>query len=579
MELLQGQEETLGANSPSPRPMVKLSMRHWQDYTPGGSLFMIVRRCVRFKLKKGLRRFDWQSEHKRAEFVGMLGDCAEELREKGLLGHVKVYISADVPAESRDAAKAAAKAMGAVLAASANEHGVTHALHADLDADGEEAKRVFPDKDRAIVRGVVDKEALVHYAGYPESYDAWCPVSTAREHAATDRAHRWDAPPADDSMIRAASGEHLAIAGRCRPAKHVHYTWIVDSVKYNEWCEEADYAWEDPAETAMRAATRARDAANAAMAATTAAQAQAQGGGPPRVGEKRKGGPDAAADDDDDASQGTIATHGTGATAGTFATAGTTPAATEDERVAPPQFAERIGPSAVRQHLTAPHSSVAAAAANDGGAQGPDLQPGRPARGDRGGVVQENISRGQMAGAASEVAAAAAAVDAAVADVDEGIDADANGSDDAALVGEASTPCKEPYKIPGHSHWFRWDATHELERRGVPEFFDGRSETKTPEAYAKIRATMMTQYRAAKKAGERLSFTRARRGLVGDVNSLQRVFDFLERWGLINWQPRVDAEKAAGLGANVPRVVAVDVVRPEKPDPGTFSAANVALYR
>ena len=90
---------------------------------------------------------------------------------------------------------------------------------------------------------------------------------------------------------------------------------------------------------------------------------------------------------------------------------------------------------------------------------------------------------------------------------------------------------------------------------------------------------MMTQYRAAKKAGERLSFTRARRGLVGDVNSLQRVFDFLERWGLINWQPRIDAEKAAGLGANVPRVVAVDVVRPEKPDPGTFSAANVALYR
>ena len=244
----------------------------------------------------------------------MLGDCAEELREKGLLGHVKVYISGDVPVESRDAIKAAARSMGAVLAASASDAAVTHVLHADLDANGTEAKRVFPDKDQAIVRGVVEKEALVHYAGYPESYDAWCSVSTAREHAAKDRAHRWDAPPADDSMIRAASGEHLAIAGRSRPAKHVHYTWLVDSVKYNEWCEEDDYAWEDPAETAMRAATRARDAANAAMAATTAAAAQAQGGGAPRVGEKRKGGPDAAADD---ASQGTVATHGTGGTAGT----------------------------------------------------------------------------------------------------------------------------------------------------------------------------------------------------------------------------------------------------------------------
>ena len=123
-----------------------------------------------------------------------------------------------------------------------------------------------------------------------------------------------------------------------------------------------------------------------------------------------------------------------------------------------------------------------------------------------------------MAGAAGDVAAAKKALDDAVADVtDEGIDADANGSDDAALTGGtgAGTDSREPFKIPGHSHWFRWDATHELERRGVPEFFDGRSETKTPEAYAKIRATMMNQYRVAKKAGERLSFTKARRGSSG----------------------------------------------------------------
>ena len=297
MELLQGQEETLGANSPSPRPMVKLSMRHWQDYTPGGSLFMIVRRCVRFKLKKGLRRFDWQSEHKRAEFVGMLGDCAEELREKGLLGHVVVYISGDVPVDVERAIKASARSMGAVLVRVGERRGgdARPPRRPRRKRDGNQTR--FPDKDQAIVRGVVEKEALVHYAGYPTSYDAWCAVSTAREHAAKDRAHRWDSAPEDDSMIRAASGEHLAIAGRSKPAKHVHYTWIVDSVKYNEWCDEGDYAWEDPAETAMRAATRARDAANAAMAATTAAAAQAQGGGAPKVGEKRKGGPDASVAD------------------------------------------------------------------------------------------------------------------------------------------------------------------------------------------------------------------------------------------------------------------------------------------
>jgi SWI/SNF related-matrix-associated actin-dependent regulator of chromatin subfamily C len=351
LELLQGHEETLGAASKSPRPMVKLSMRHWQDYTPGGSLFMIVRRCVRFKLKKGLRRFDWQSEHKRTEFVAMLKDCAEELREKGLLGHTKVYVSGDVPAASRDAAKQAARAMGAVLAASANDQGVTHVIHADLNStDGAETPRNFPEgPDQCVVRGVVGKEALVHYVGYPESYDAWLSVGTAREHAARDKTHRWDAPPADDSLTRAASGDHLAVPGRTKPPKHVHYNWIIDSVKHNEWCEEGDYAWEDPAETAMRAATRAREAANKAMAATTAAQAQAQVGAP-KVGEKRKGGPgDAGPAVPDDASQGT----------GTAGTAGMNPPPPEDERVAPPQFAERLGPHVVRQQLTQPHAAVA----------------------------------------------------------------------------------------------------------------------------------------------------------------------------------------------------------------------------
>ena len=85
MELLQGQEETLGANSPSPRPMVKLSMRHWQDYTPGGSLFMIVRRCVRFAEEGPNGRLA----------VGPVASLSGYQRlpraeEKGLLGHVKV---------------------------------------------------------------------------------------------------------------------------------------------------------------------------------------------------------------------------------------------------------------------------------------------------------------------------------------------------------------------------------------------------------------------------------------------------------------------------------------------------------
>ena len=239
----------------------------------------------------------------------------------------------------------------------------------------------------------------------------------------------------------------------------------------------------------------------------------------------------------------------------------------------------------VRQHLTAPHSSVAAVAANDGGARPTDAKaPGRHhIRGDRGGVVQENISRGQMAGAASEVAAAKKALDDAVADVTDG-----RTRASTPTRTDRTTPHSPAGRAPGRTRAVQDPRALALVpmgrdaragEAGRPRIFrraigdeDARGVRQDPRHHDE-------PVSRAKKAGERLSFTKARRGLVGDVNSLQRVFDFLERWGLINWQPKIDAEKAAGLGANVPRVVAVDVTRPEKPDPGTFSAANVALYR
>jgi hypothetical protein len=83
-------------------------------------------------------------------------------------------------------------------------------------------------------------------------------------------------------------------------------------------------------------------------------------------------------------------------------------------------------------------------------------------------------------------------------------------------------------------------------------------------------------------------FTAARRGLVGDVNTLQRIFDFLERWGLINWQTADDAlptadEKGSGDGGGIfplpPRVVTPDVAVPQTPAAGTNAAAAAALYR
>ncbi|KAM0932389.1 putative transcription factor MYB/SANT family [Dioscorea sansibarensis] len=89
--------------------------------------------------------------------------------------------------------------------------------------------------------------------------------------------------------------------------------------------------------------------------------------------------------------------------------------------------------------------------------------------------------------------------------------------------------------IPSCSGWFSWDKIQETERKVLPEFFDGKSATRNPRVYKYYRDTIITLFRL--NPSRKITFTEARRVLVGDVGSVRRVFDFLELWGLINYAP------------------------------------------
>ncbi|WOK98110.1 hypothetical protein Cni_G06820 [Canna indica] len=91
--------------------------------------------------------------------------------------------------------------------------------------------------------------------------------------------------------------------------------------------------------------------------------------------------------------------------------------------------------------------------------------------------------------------------------------------------------------IPSCSAWFSWDQIHDTERRILPEFFDGKSASKNPGVYKYYRDYIIKRFRG--NPSRKITFTDARRGLVGDVGSIRRVFDFLEEWGLINYTPLV----------------------------------------
>lgn len=98
--------------------------------------------------------------------------------------------------------------------------------------------------------------------------------------------------------------------------------------------------------------------------------------------------------------------------------------------------------------------------------------------------------------------------------------------------------------IPSYAAWFSLTKIHEVEKRSLPEFFNQRNRSKTPEIYTKYRNFMVNTYRL--NPAEYLTVTACRRNLIGDVCTIMRLHNFLDKWGLINYQVDVEA-----LPANV----------------------------
>lgn len=94
--------------------------------------------------------------------------------------------------------------------------------------------------------------------------------------------------------------------------------------------------------------------------------------------------------------------------------------------------------------------------------------------------------------------------------------------------------------------WFQWGNIHEIERISLREFFDGSSITRTPRIYKEYRDFIICKYR--EDPARELTFTDVRKSLVGDVSALHKVFTFLEKWGLINFN-----ETASSSSSSAPK--------------------------
>nr|NVI75829.1 moira [Cucujiformia] len=90
-----------------------------------------------------------------------------------------------------------------------------------------------------------------------------------------------------------------------------------------------------------------------------------------------------------------------------------------------------------------------------------------------------------------------------------------------------------------YAAWFDYNSIHEVEKRALPEFFNAKNKSKTPEIYLAYRNFMVDTYRL--NPTEYITSTACRRNLAGDVCAIMRVHAFLEQWGLINYQVDTDS--------------------------------------
>jgi SWI/SNF related-matrix-associated actin-dependent regulator of chromatin subfamily C len=96
--------------------------------------------------------------------------------------------------------------------------------------------------------------------------------------------------------------------------------------------------------------------------------------------------------------------------------------------------------------------------------------------------------------------------------------------------------------LPSSCAWFDPTKIHNIEMESLPEFFNGLSESKTPEIYQTYRNFIINAYRLSPQ--NYLTPTSCRRCLAGDVCSILRVHSFLERWEIINNRVSEDSRPA-----------------------------------
>uniref|UniRef100_A0A3B4CRL8 SWI/SNF related, matrix associated, actin dependent regulator of chromatin subfamily c member 2 n=1 Tax=Pygocentrus nattereri TaxID=42514 RepID=A0A3B4CRL8_PYGNA len=439
VQLLQFQEDAFGRRVSNPA-LTKLPAKSFLDFKPAGALCHILGSAYKFKSEQGWRRFDLQNPSRMDRNVEMFMNIEKTLAQNNCLTRPVVYISSDVDQKQASKLKDIIKRHQGSITDDKSK--ATHLIYPSPSQSEEEEWL------RPVMRK--DKQVLVHWGNYPDSYDTW--VSTS---------------DVDGEVEDPQSSE--------KPWR-VHAKWVLDTDAFNEWMNEEDYEVDEnrkPVSFRQRIFPREEESSRTPdrkeRKSLAGGKKRRRSPSPPtpstRLHWKRRGHRDDDEQDED---------------------------LTKDmEDPSPVPGMEEVSlPKNVNQKKDSENAPV------------------------KGGTV---------------------------ADLGKSDDEEQGKTEVNRLIDSSEDNVTEQTHhivIPSYSAWFDYNSIHEIERRALPEFFNGKNKSKSPEIYLAYRNFMIDTYRLNPQ--EYLTSTSCRRNLAGDVCAVMRVHAFLEQWGLVNYQ--VDAE-------------------------------------
>ncbi|XP_055901985.1 SWI/SNF complex subunit SMARCC2 isoform X1 [Eupeodes corollae] len=482
IQFLQYMEAKLGKNTAEPAT-TRIPMRCFLDFKPSGGLCVIFATMFRFRAEQRGRKFDFtigKNPQRKDPNIQLMMDIEQALIEADLYRTPYIYIRPEVD-------KALAARLRDILSTrrveivSDEEDEVTHVIYPVVDPHPDEyARPIFK-------RG---SHIMLHWYCFPESYDSWT-------------LNTYDLPDNIPDNPESPSGRWRVSA-----------SWILDLEQYNEWMAEEDYEVDESGKKKMH---KHRLSVEDLMAysgdekkRSSNKQKRRRSPSPAQKAGKRKRSPavlhkksrSGDGDDDEDLTR------------------------DMDDPIAEPNIQEVIKPSTMQS--TASPAPASKSRDNDM----------MPIKGGTMTDLDDDMERnaGSGSGGVGQIMAPA-----------EGENSQPGKTSENSNTQEFTT--KEDMEdnvteqthhiiVPSYSAWFDYNSIHVIEKRAMPEFFNSKNKSKTPEIYMAYRNFMIDTYRL--NPTEYLTSTACRRNLAGDVCAIMRVHAFLEQWGLINYQ--IDAE-------------------------------------